>query len=67
MKTIKMKELSEKTGIPLPTLYYWRHKPCKIPLGRLAVLVKVLGLTDEEIVRLVRKGERNVFKGSEIR
>lgn len=64
---MKMKELSKKTGIPLPTLYYWRHKADKIPLDRLTVLVKVLGLTDEEIVSVVRKGGANVFKGSEVR
>lgn len=48
-------EISKRTGIPKSTLYYWAKRPDKIPIGKFAVLARAMQLTDNEILRIIRK------------
>lgn len=46
--------VARETGIAPATLYRYRHDVDKIRLGDLRRLVKALGLTDEQLVKVVR-------------
>jgi len=54
VNTVSISGLALTTGIPARTLYGWRDAPDKIPLWGIRKIVKARGLTDEEIVRLIR-------------
>jgi DNA-binding Xre family transcriptional regulator len=46
-------ELSKRTGIPKTTLHRYKNEPDLIPLGRLFVICKGMGLTPEEIGHMI--------------
>ncbi len=46
--------ISRETGIAQATLYRYRENADRIRLGDLRRLVKALGLTDEQLVKVVR-------------
>lgn len=50
-----IRKLSKATGIPVSTLYCWRKNPKSIPIGKFAVLARAIQLTDNEILRIIRK------------
>ena len=54
---VSISGLALTTGIPARTLYGWRDAPDRIPFWGIRKIVAARGLTDEEIVRLIR-GEK---------
>ena len=50
-----IRKLSKATGIPVSTLYCWRKNPKSIPIGKFAVLAKAMNLSDQEILKIIRK------------
>lgn len=53
--SVNMAAVSRATKIPMATLYRRREAPEDIRLGELRKLVRAQGLTDEEIVRIIRR------------
>ena len=51
---VNMAAVSRATKIPAATLHRYRQKSDGIPLEALRKIVKVRGITDEELVRIVR-------------
>lgn len=54
LKSVSLKGLNKRTGIPVRTLHSWKEDPTKIPLAKLRKIVRAIDLTDEEIVKLIR-------------
>lgn len=50
-----MAAVSRATKIPAATLSRYRRRSDSIPLEALRKIIKVRGLTDEEIVRIIRR------------
>lgn len=47
-------KLSKRTGIPERTLYKYRDEPETIPAGRLRLLFRAVGATEETIIKFFR-------------
>ena len=47
-------QLSKKTGIPERTLYQYREAPDMIPAGRLRLLFRAVGATDDKICKFFK-------------
>ena len=47
-------QLSRRTGIPERTLYKYREAPETIPAGRLRLLFRAVGATEETIIKFFR-------------
>ena len=52
---VNMAAVSRATKIPAATLHRYRQKSDGIPLDALRKIVKVRGITDEEIIKIVRR------------
>lgn len=52
---VNMAAVSRATKIPAATLHRYRRDVSGIKLGMLRKIVKARGLTDEEIVRIIRR------------
>lgn len=50
-----MAAVSRATKIPAATLHRYRQKSDGIPLEALRKIVKVRGLTDDEIIKVIRR------------
>ena len=47
-------QLSKKTGIPERTLYKYRQQPDSIPAGKLRILFKAVGASEDSICRFFK-------------
>ena len=54
---VNIAQLSRRTGIPASTLYRWRKDPDKMPVGDMRILLKVMCVSDDQLLRIVR-GEK---------
>jgi hypothetical protein len=54
LKPVSVVALAKQTHIPESTLRMYKRNPGIIPLDRLRIIVKALGLSEEEVVKLVR-------------
>lgn len=58
IQPVNLAALSKKTHIPESTLRLYRRNPGTIPLDRLRIIVKAVGLSSEDIQKLVCGGRR---------
>lgn len=54
MRKVCMRELSRKSKIPEPTLYRHRSHPSRMNLADFSRIVRSLGMSDEDIVKVIR-------------
>jgi hypothetical protein len=54
LQPVSIVVLSKQTKIPESTLRLYKRNPGIIPLDRLRIIVKALGLSEEEVVKLIR-------------
>ena len=54
LEPVSLTELSKRSGISISTLSDYKRKPARITLDRLALIANIRGLSDEEVVRLIR-------------
>lgn len=55
-KRIEIPELAKRAGIPVGTIYHRIHNPDTFKLGELKRLIHVLGVSDEDKLRILQKG-----------
>lgn len=51
-RPVKIGTISKRTGIPMSSLYKWRERPDLLTLANAIRISKIIGMTDEEWVRL---------------
>lgn len=54
LQPVSIVVLSKQTKIPESTLRLYKRNPGTIPLDRLRIIVKALGLSDEEVSKLIK-------------
>lgn len=54
LQPVSIATLSKVTKIPESTLRLYKRNPGTIPLDRLRIIVKALGLSEEDIKQLIR-------------
>lgn len=52
LRPVKIGTISKKTGIPMSSLYKWRERPDLLTLGNAIRISKIIGMTDEEWIKL---------------
>ncbi len=54
LKPVSVVALAKQTHIPESTLRMYKRNPGIIPLDRLRIIVKALGLSDEDVSKLIK-------------
>ena len=52
---VNLHELSRITGIGPSTLWRWRNNPDLIPWGKMKLLIKVRGLSSDDLMKMVKE------------
>ena len=54
LRPVNLAEMGRRTGIAKSTLAAYKKEPSKIPLDRLSVIIRVRGLDDDQVAKLLR-------------
>ncbi len=55
INAVRIPNLARRTDTPQSTMYSWKTDPDKIPLGKLRRIVECRGLSDRQIVEMIRR------------
>lgn len=54
IRTVDITQLGRRIGRSRQTIYNWKRRPETMPLQGFAQVAKGIGMTDEEIIRVIR-------------
>ena len=55
INAVRIPPLAKRTGTSQSTMYGWKMDPDRIPLGKLRRIVECRGLSDKQIVDMIRE------------